>query len=148
MGDFLVDRLRKPWRLINFIYHFTEASKKEQVTIKQLHEFTYRIIKERAKALKEEKAECVMATTYSGRKISRMLDLLLHEKLQSDVIDYEGIREEVDTFMFEVKPNPVKSTIIRFESFFRVMTLRQQLWYSCSTIWPQILKFRNWLERN
>jgi len=88
------------------------------VTIKQLHEFTYRIIKERTKALKKEKAESVMATTYSGRKISRMLDLLLHEKLQSDVIDYEGIREEVDTFMFEVKPNPVKSTIIRFESFF------------------------------
>lgn len=104
MGDFLVDRLRKPWRLLNFIYHFTEASKKEQVTIKQLHEFTYRIIKERAEALKEEKTESVMATTYSGRKVSRMLDLLLHEKLQTNAIDYEGIREEVDTFMFEVKP--------------------------------------------
>lgn len=102
MGNFLVDRLRKPWSLINFIYHFTEASKQEQVTVKKLHQFTYQVIREREKTLKDDKSQNAMATTYSGRKIYKMLDLLLYEKFQSGNIDYEGIREEVDTFMFEV----------------------------------------------
>nr|ABF06550.1 CYP4BG1 [Ips paraconfusus] len=101
MGDFLIDRLRKPWRLFNFIYHFTEASKQEQLTINKLHQFTYQVIKEREEVLQSDKTQSVMTSTYSGRKIYKMLDLLLHEKLQFGSIDYEGIREEVDTFMFE-----------------------------------------------
>lgn len=119
MGNFLVDRLRRPWCLLNFIYHFTEASKKEKLTVKKLHQFTCQVIKEREEALKSE--------TFSGRKMSRMLDLLLHEKLQTGGIDYEGIREEVDTFMFEVLFFP--SILIETEQITgcRVMTLHPQL---------------------
>lgn len=102
MGDVVLNRIRKPWSLFNFIYHFTEASKQEQVTVKKLHQFTNQVIREREEALKSDKSKSIMATTYSGRKISRMLDLLLLEKLQYGSIDYEGIREEVDTFLFEV----------------------------------------------
>lgn len=102
MGDVVINRIRKPWSLFNFIYHFTEASKQEQVTIKKLHQFTNQVIREREEALKSDKSKSIMATTYSGRKVTRMLDLLLLEKLQYGSIDYEGIREEVDTFLFEV----------------------------------------------
>lgn len=126
MGDFLLDRIRKPWSLFNFIYHFTEASKQEQVTVKKLHQFTYQVIKEREEALKGDESKSIMATTYSGRKMSRMLDLLLQEKLQSGSIDYEGIREEVDTFMFEVL-TLIKKIKNRTNYGFRVMTLHQQL---------------------
>lgn len=101
MGDVVINRIRKPWSLFNFIYHFTEASKQEQVTIKKLHQFTNQVIREREEALKSDKSKSIMATTYSGRKVTRMLDLLLLEKLQYGSIDYEGIREEVDTFLFE-----------------------------------------------
>mgnify|MGYP005983733957 FL=1 len=62
--------------------------------IKILHDFSGNIIKEREKEMTVE--------TYSKKKRLAMLDLLLSAKNQGADIDNEGIREEVDTFMFEV----------------------------------------------
>ncbi|XP_066252478.1 cytochrome P450 4C1-like isoform X2 [Euwallacea similis] len=101
MGDFVVNRIRQPWRLFSFIYSCSNDAKEEKSTINKLHEFTYRVIREREKNLLNENNEKLISATYSGRKIMRMLDLLLHEKINEGSIDYEGIREEVDTFMFE-----------------------------------------------
>ncbi|XP_066146719.1 cytochrome P450 4C1-like isoform X2 [Euwallacea fornicatus] len=101
MGDFVVNRIRQPWKLFSMIYSYSSDAKKEKSTINKLHEFTYTVMREREKNLLNQNDEKLIATTYSGRKIMRMLDLLLHKKITEGSIDYEGIREEVDTFMFE-----------------------------------------------
>ncbi|KAL1506267.1 hypothetical protein ABEB36_005661 [Hypothenemus hampei] len=101
IGAYTIKRIRRPWTTIKFIYSLTEDGKKENITVHDLHDFTYRVIREREKQLLNEKYDNLVSTTYSGRKIMKMLDLLLHEKINNRSIDYEGIREEVDTFMFE-----------------------------------------------
>lgn len=102
MGSFILKRITRPWTRLPFIYAWTKEGKSEKVTVHTLHEFTYKVIREREKQMLKEKYETYISTSYSGRKIMKMLDLLLHEKITQNSIDYEGIREEVDTFMFEV----------------------------------------------
>lgn len=101
MGQFVVARVTKPWSLIPLVYSLSRDFKNESNTIHNLHKFTYRVIKEREEQLVDGRDQ-VVSTTYSGRKIMKMLDLLLYAKINNGTIDYEGIREEVDTFMFEV----------------------------------------------
>ncbi|KAH1019540.1 hypothetical protein HUJ04_009344 [Dendroctonus ponderosae] len=101
MGQFVFGRVTKPWSLIPLVYSLSNDYEKESETIHSLHQFTYRVMKEREKQLVDGRDEQVVSTTYSGRKIMKMLDLLLYAKINEGTIDYEGIREEVDTFMFE-----------------------------------------------
>ncbi|ENN83531.1 hypothetical protein YQE_00113, partial [Dendroctonus ponderosae] len=81
MGQFVFGRVTKPWSLIPLVYSL--------------------VMKEREKQLVDGRDEQVVSTTYLGRNIMKMLDLLLYAKINEGTIDYEGIREEVDTFMFE-----------------------------------------------
>lgn len=74
--------------------------------IKQLHEFTTSVIESRRRQLEMEKLEKVdfdmnEENLYSKRKMT-FLDLLLNVTVEGKPLSIEDIREEVDTFMFEV----------------------------------------------
>ncbi|KAJ8976175.1 hypothetical protein NQ317_002064 [Molorchus minor] len=101
IGKLLITKIAKPWYRIPFVYYFTQMRKEELQTTDFLHDLAYQLIRSRENILLKEHDDINKKTSYSGRKIVRMLDILLMAKMEGSDIDLEGIREEVDTFLFE-----------------------------------------------
>lgn len=96
----------------------TEKGKESTKILKTLHNFTSKIIGERKKYHKETKGIYLNEFTNkihgndnkntedikdeNSKKRLAFLDLLIAASENNQVIDDEGIREEVDTFVFEV----------------------------------------------
>nr|AAP94192.1 cytochrome P450 monooxygenase [Tribolium castaneum] len=100
MGEFLLYRLLRCWLISKCIYVFNPRYYLEKKVTRRLHRFTKSVIAERQENFKE----IVVPETdevYTGKRRLAMLDLLLTAKNKEGLIDDEGIREEVDTFMFE-----------------------------------------------
>lgn len=80
----------------NFVWERTSLGKEYNQHLRNLHEFTQRVIEERNSEYDEFEA----GDLKKKRKIA-FLDLLLKAKHdKDDLIDLKGIKEEVDTFMF------------------------------------------------
>jgi cytochrome P450 family 4 len=94
-------RILRPWLVNKFLYLFSPWYYTENKTVKTLHNFTIDMIAKREKNFKPIKLDTNDDFVYSKRKRMAMLDLLLTAKKEDGSIDDEGIREEVDTFMFE-----------------------------------------------
>ncbi|XP_063907301.1 cytochrome P450 4C1-like isoform X2 [Zophobas morio] len=101
IGKIYVYRLSHPWLLHNLFYVFVPQYFKEKKLIQTLHTFTTNVISNRQRNFRSIKAQNEVDFSYSKRKRLAMLDLLLAAKKQEGCIDDGGIREEVDTFMFE-----------------------------------------------
>ncbi|RZC41276.1 cytochrome P450 4C1 [Asbolus verrucosus] len=99
IGQIFLRRLSKPWYRLNTIYSLSNLAKEENAMVKILHDFSNSIITEREKGVTTSITDKM--ESYSKKKRLAMLDLLLTAKKEGADIDYEGIREEVDTFMFE-----------------------------------------------
>uniref|UniRef100_UPI003B5C7B35 uncharacterized LOC119834290 n=1 Tax=Zerene cesonia TaxID=33412 RepID=UPI003B5C7B35 len=102
VGECIVRRLCRIWYYSSFVYNRTDLGKAEAKALVNLHAFTNRVIRER-KTYLEDKNELGISesdenTSTKGRLA--MLDLLLQCEKEGS-IDLNGIREEVDTFMFE-----------------------------------------------
>ncbi|XP_034827036.1 cytochrome P450 4C1-like [Maniola hyperantus] len=101
IGESVVKRMCRIWLYFNFFFNLSTIGRNQNEALLDLHSFTNKIIKERKeflKGLKNNQLEDDESTGKKGRLA--MLDLLLeNEKLGN--INIEGIREEVDTFMFE-----------------------------------------------
>lgn len=107
LGELIVYRVARVWLHPPFIFRFTKTGKMHNELVKKLHDFTTKVIRERRE---ERKASGNMLTVeeltddnafINPKKKLAMLDLLLSAEAEGK-IDEEGIREEVDTFMFEV----------------------------------------------
>ncbi|CAG4972192.1 unnamed protein product [Parnassius apollo] len=103
IGQSVGQRLVRVWLYIDAIFACSKIGKIQKKAIKDLHEFTMKIIQERKDYLTNNN----VITNADGDdevygKTGRlaMLDLLLENEKQG-MIDVEGIRAEVDTFMFE-----------------------------------------------
>lgn len=102
VGVSVIERLVAVWLHIDCIFKLSKLARIQKKALENLHVFTLRIIKERRNHLKLNNINLFDDTCDKGNKGKlAMLDLLFeHQKLGN--IDNEGIREEVDTFMFEV----------------------------------------------
>ncbi|KAJ8915088.1 hypothetical protein NQ315_014343 [Exocentrus adspersus] len=96
MGHVVTERLLKPWLLNNILFKLSPLARRQNKLVKILHKFSNRVITDRKKlSLTDEEM------SYSVKKQLAMLDLMLKAKSDGSDIDDEGIREEVDTFIFE-----------------------------------------------
>lgn len=95
----LVERAVRPWMFVDLIFLCSSLYQTQRRLLKVLHTFTKDVIEEREKSFDEDEYE---DTSSYAKKRYAMLDLLLYAKRKHGEIDDAGIREEVDTFMFEV----------------------------------------------
>nr|XP_022918200.1 cytochrome P450 4C1-like [Onthophagus taurus] len=100
LGSLIINRCITPWQHSDFLHKFTSNYWKSRSLLNYLHKFTSNVIKNRESSFnvlevieKEKQIE--------SRKRLAMLDLLLIAKMITKDIDDDGIKEEVDTFMFE-----------------------------------------------
>lgn len=109
LGKALYYRFQRMWLRINWhYYHMNSNGRKEAKLIDSINDFTSKVINKRQKGFEilEEKVDSDEHYVYSSRKKLAMLDLMLNAKLTSGIIDDEGIKDEVNTFLFEVSYLP------------------------------------------
>ncbi|XP_047530199.1 cytochrome P450 4C1-like isoform X1 [Vanessa atalanta] len=101
VGKAIVERMCRIWLHVDYFYKWSNIFKTQESALKDLHTFTTSIINERRTYLQENGIETFEDEESNGKKGRlAMLDLLLEKEKVGD-IDVDGIREEVDTFMFE-----------------------------------------------
>lgn len=125
-GYALTYRMVRPWLYNDSIFfNLTSLGKFTRKSIQTLHDFSRRVITEREKNFTDSS---------KPNKRMAMLDLLLSAKHNGADIDDDGIAEEVDTFMFEVR-SPNHSTSCSFVTF-RVTTPPPSPSPTSSSSWP------------
>ncbi|KAI2474296.1 hypothetical protein C4B38_000364 [Diabrotica virgifera virgifera] len=99
MGEILIYRIIRPWfhSLLIFSIVSSVGVRLKQV-LSTLHSFTERILLERSRDFKPFE---VNTDGEIKRKKLAFLDLLLNAKISKGIIDDQGIKDEVNTFMFE-----------------------------------------------
>lgn len=107
LGRIIVDRTVS-LKFFDLFYRFTEDYHIEKHCLKVLHGYTTNVIRKKKQEIERNNCnESVLNEKIEehGRKAKKaFLDLLIHESLASDKpLTDEELREEVDTFMFEVR---------------------------------------------
>lgn len=108
MGSVILNRQSKLWLQIDWIFKLTEDYVRHQKSLKILHDFSYKVIRERKEEIARDKLlEGEQQTKgeeglFVKKKLA-FLDLLIEASGDGVVLSTDDIREEVDTFMFEVK---------------------------------------------
>uniref|UniRef100_A0A182PZ03 Uncharacterized protein n=1 Tax=Anopheles epiroticus TaxID=199890 RepID=A0A182PZ03_9DIPT len=111
VGDMMLNRAVRPWLYVDWTYWLLGYTRKLSRLLKPLHLFTTRIIAQRRELFAQGQLNDLSSAednaqddhslyTSGGKKRYAMLDTLLTAEKQG-LIDPDGIREEVDTFMFE-----------------------------------------------
>ncbi|KAK5641939.1 hypothetical protein RI129_010486 [Pyrocoelia pectoralis] len=96
----LMHQLSRPWYMFFPIFALTPTYRELKRLARTLHNFTWAIIKKKKKEVEGfEKLNEYEFEANSERRFG-LLDILLLAKNSDHVIDDEGIREEVDTFLF------------------------------------------------
>jgi len=97
-GETFAHRVAHPWLFVPFIYKRSQTYEDNTKIIKTLHDFSTNVIKEKKMIYGKNEGK---NASYSQRKRLALLDLMLKAKNDGADIDDEGIREELDTFIFE-----------------------------------------------
>ncbi|GIY09379.1 hypothetical protein CDAR_88121 [Caerostris darwini] len=91
--DVSMSRIWKFWQWPDFIFHCSNAHKEFLQHIRTIHEFSRRIIKQKKlRYMNREMGD-------DSRRPKCLLDVLLKLHVEDQVLDEEGVRQEVDTFI-------------------------------------------------
>lgn len=107
MGHHVVHRLTRAWLHPAILFWLSPLGQRQGKTLSVLHDFSTNVIRKRRSERKSNVEKPVNENITNGddlkssKKRTAMLDLLLSAE-EDEIINEAGIREEVDTFMFEV----------------------------------------------
>ncbi|XP_077541883.1 uncharacterized protein LOC144153962 isoform X3 [Haemaphysalis longicornis] len=106
LSEHFLDRMLRPLLRVNLIFQLSSVGREHRKCLKTVHSFARKVIAERKAALRKEidsgliTLEDDATSTYGGRKAARpMMDRLLLEHFKGNITE-DGVREEVDSFMF------------------------------------------------
>ncbi|KAK9872645.1 hypothetical protein WA026_018779 [Henosepilachna vigintioctopunctata] len=99
-GQIVYERFISSWKLIDFIFFFTRDYWNQKKLVKVLHKFSNDVIAKRKLDFHSNYEDDTDLNSFHGKKRVALLDMLLLAQRQGEDIDDDGIREEVDTFMF------------------------------------------------
>lgn len=98
-----IDRMISPLLGNEILYMFTESRRKEKRALKVVHGLTKSVINSRKSEFFSDSKNYEESVDSLGRKKRRaFLDLLLDYSIKDPSFTEDDIRQEVDTFMFEV----------------------------------------------
>ncbi|EAA11717.4 AGAP006049-PA [Anopheles gambiae str. PEST] len=104
VGEMLVHRTMSPWLYSDRVYRLLGYDGPLAKSLKPIHHFTRSIIRQRKETFQAAQLTADSTTEenmyFGSKQRYAMLDTLLAAEAKQQ-IDEEGIREEVDTFMFE-----------------------------------------------
>ncbi|XP_072938758.1 cytochrome P450 4C1-like [Epargyreus clarus] len=102
VGECVVKRLCRVLYFIDAVFNMSALGRAQKQALKNLHGFTDKVIRERKEFIaRNSLTEFTDDNEVYGKKGRlAMLDLLIQNE-KDEKIDVKGIREEVDTFMFE-----------------------------------------------
>lgn len=103
IGLLLLSRITKIWAWTDFMFKQTAEGKEFVKILDTAHSFADKVILDRKASRAQNKTEEVSTADaeFGTKKRLAMLDLLLEAEAKGE-IDITGIRDEVNTFMFEV----------------------------------------------
>ncbi|XP_075215327.1 cytochrome P450 4C1-like [Lycorma delicatula] len=96
VSNLIMCRMVSPWLWNDWIYYLTSNGREYFKILSILHNFTKMIIKERKQRKTSDHSR------KEKQQLKTFLDCLLDlNETDPDMLNFEGIKEEVDTFMFE-----------------------------------------------
>lgn len=110
IGSLVQNRQSKFWLQWDPLFRLFNSYKRHQECIKVLHDFSYRVIRERKQQIKAEQEMKMMRRdennnevndddNFGSKKRLAFLDLLISACGNGSIVTDEDIREEVDTFV-------------------------------------------------
>ncbi len=90
----------------NFLFRFSSLFKEQERALKTLHDFTDKVINERRNTIltkdPDQNDDVSVDESIGVKRKMAFLDILLQSTINGKPLSNLDIREEVDTFMFEV----------------------------------------------
>lgn len=91
------------WYRTDFFFQFSKIAENQRYAVKVLHDFTDKVINDRRCELIDQAVKNDFNDQEFGIKRKKaFLDVLLEATVDGEPLEDLDIREEVDTFMFEV----------------------------------------------
>jgi cytochrome P450 family 4 len=103
MCRIIIERSFSFLQLFDLTYPLTKNYYVEKKALKVLHQHTNSVITKRRSELKNPAIKKTQDDNFGPKTKKAFLDLILDAKVDGRSLTQEEIREEVDTFMFEVK---------------------------------------------
>lgn len=115
MSEIIFDRIFSILHQFPKLYALTPAARRGRELIKVLHGFTNKVITDRRRQLEQNGMLLNNNDTnndeiYGKKAKLSFLDMLLNATIDGKPLTNNDIREEVDTFMFEVRMFPYLSS--------------------------------------
>lgn len=101
-GECAVERVCRVWYFFDFIFKYSDIGALQKKVTEIMHTFTKTIINNRRKILIDRDLLNINNSIEKKKSSNLILLDLLLEKEREMEIDDMGIREELDTFLFEV----------------------------------------------
>ncbi|XP_047029054.1 cytochrome P450 4C1-like [Helicoverpa zea] len=135
IGNLLFARLTRVWLHNEYFFKMHSLGRRFQKCLEKVHSFADDVIMERKKNWKPGQSEFTEEDSVGGKKRLAMLDLLLEAESKGE-IDLEGIREEVNTFMFEGHDTTAMAIVLGLMLIADHEEVQDRIFEECQKIFP------------